>query len=49
MHARQLLNPFGIQIENAAAELVQAKQVLGEMPLPQLAEYYAASNAHIRS
>ncbi len=40
LRARQLLDPFGIPVENAAAELVQAKQVLGEVPLLQAAEYY---------
>ena len=40
LRARQLLDPFGIPFENAAAEFVQAKQVLGEVPLLQAAEFY---------
>jgi integrase len=35
-----LLDPVGVQVENAAAEFVQAKQVLGDVPLLQAAEYY---------
>jgi integrase len=40
LRARQLLDPLGIHVENAAAEFVQAKQVLAEVPLLQAAEYY---------
>ena len=40
LRARQLLDPLGIPVENAAAEFVQAKQVLGDVPLLQAAEYY---------
>ena len=48
LRARQLLDPFGIQIEEAASELVQAKRVLGEVPLLQAAEYYVKRHpAHI--
>ena len=48
LRARQLLAPFGTQIENAAAEFVQAKQVLGAVPLLQAAEYYVKRHpAHI--
>ena len=48
LRARQLLDPFGIQIEGAASELVQAKRVLGEVPLLQAAEYYVKRHpAHI--
>jgi len=41
LRARQLFDPLGIHIENAAAEFVQAKQILGDVPLLQAAEYYA--------
>jgi integrase len=40
LRARQLLDPLGVHVENAAAEFVQAKQVLGDVPLLQAAEYY---------
>ena len=40
LRARQLLDPLGVHVENAAAEFVQAKQVLGEVPLLLAAEYY---------
>ena len=40
LRARQLLDPFGIPVENAAAEFVQAKAVLGDVPLLQAAQYY---------
>jgi integrase len=40
LRARQLLDPLGTPVENAAAEFAQAKQVLGEVPLLQAAEYY---------
>ncbi len=40
LRVRQLLDPLGIPVENAAAEFVQAKQVLGEVPLLQAAEFY---------
>ena len=40
LRARQLLDPFGVPVENAAAEFVQAKQVLGEVPLLLAAEFY---------
>ena len=40
LRARQLLAPLGAAIETAAAEFAQAKQVLGEVPLLQAAEYY---------
>jgi integrase len=40
LRARQLLDPLGVPVENAAAEFVQAKQVLGEVPLLQAAEFY---------
>ena len=40
LRARQLLDPIAAHIENAAAEFVQAKRLLGEVPLLQAAEYY---------
>lgn len=40
LRARQLLDSIGAHIENASAEFVQAKQILGEIPLLQAAEYY---------
>jgi len=40
LRARQLLDGIGAHLENAAAEFVLAKQVLGEVPLIQAAEYY---------
>jgi hypothetical protein len=40
LRARQLLDPLGVHVENAAAEFVQAKRVLGEVPLLLAAEYY---------
>ena len=40
LRARQLLDPLGIPVENAAAEIVQLKAVLGEVPPLQAAEYY---------
>jgi hypothetical protein len=38
LRARQLLDPLGVHVENAAAEFVQAKQVLGDVPLLLAAE-----------
>jgi len=40
LRARQLLDAVGAHIENTAAQFVQAKQLLGEVPLLQAAEYY---------
>ena len=40
LRACQLLDSIGAHIENAAAEYVQAKQVLNDVPLLQAAEYY---------
>jgi len=40
LRARQLLDPLGIHVESAAAEFVRAKQVLGEVPLLEAAQYY---------
>jgi len=40
LRARQLLDGVGTHIENAAAQFVQAKQLLGDVPLLQAAEYY---------
>ena len=40
LRARQLLDPLGVHVENAAAEFVQAKRVLGDVPLLLAAEYY---------
>jgi integrase len=40
LRARQLLDGVGAHIENAAAQFVQAKQLLGDVPLLQAAEYY---------
>lgn len=40
LRARQLLDGIGAHIENAAAEFVQAKKLLGAVPLLQAAEYY---------
>ena len=45
LRARQLLDPLGIHIENAAAECVQLKQVLGDVPPLQAAEYYVKRHA----
>ncbi len=40
LRARQLLDPIGAHIENVAAEFVQAKRLLGQVPLLQAVEYY---------
>ena len=40
LRARQLLDGVGAHIENVAAQFVQAKQLLGNVPLLQAAEYY---------
>ncbi len=40
LRARQVLDPIGTHIENAAVEFAQAKQLLGEVPLLQAAQYY---------
>jgi integrase len=40
LRARQLLDAVGAHIENAAAQFVQLKQLLGDVPPLQAAEYY---------
>lgn len=40
LRARQLLDPLGISLESAAAELAEAKKALGSVPLSRAAEYY---------
>lgn len=48
LRARQLLDPLGVPVENAASEFVQAKAVLGEVPLLQAAQHYVKRHpAHI--
>ena len=40
LRARQLLDPIGVAIENAAVQFADAKRLLGDMALSQAVEYY---------
>ncbi|HTY87018.1 MAG TPA: tyrosine-type recombinase/integrase [Candidatus Acidoferrum sp.] len=40
LRARQLLDPFGLAIETAAAQVVEARKQLGDIPLAQAVEFY---------
>ena len=40
LRARQLLEPFGLAIETAAAQMADAKKLLGDVPLSQAVEFY---------
>ena len=40
LRAQQLLKPLGMPIEVAAAQVVEAKKILGDVPLCQAAEFY---------
>ncbi len=40
LRARQLLDPFGLAIETAAAQTAEAKKLLGDTPLAQAIEFY---------
>ncbi|HAO79446.1 MAG TPA: hypothetical protein DCQ92_10815 [Verrucomicrobia subdivision 3 bacterium] len=40
LRARQLLDPFGLAIETAAAQVADARKLLGDVPLVQAVEFY---------
>ena len=40
LRARQLLDPFGLAIETAAAQAADARKLLGDVPLAQAVEFY---------
>jgi len=40
LRARQLLDPFGLAIETAAAQVADARKLLGDVPLAQAVEFY---------
>ncbi len=40
LRARQLLDPFGLAIETAAAQIADARKLLGDVPLTHAVEYH---------
>ena len=40
LRARQLLDPFGLAIETAAAQVADARKLLGDVPLAHAVEFY---------
>ncbi len=40
LRARQLIDPFGVSLEAAAAQFADARTILGDIPLSHAAEFY---------